>query len=229
MCPSAPKRWIGALVATSFTVVDRVNDKCKSEFSRLVLTTKKRIDMTVAARPFEASGSMGWSVVISILMIVAGILAIIVPPAAGIAVNIFVAWMLIFSAGSHFVYEWHNRKTSGIWWEILIGVIYAAVGVFLLLHPLVGLLSLTLALAIYLFIEAILEIFLAFQLRPLRGTGWLLFDGVVTFILGVLIFSTWPWSTEWAIGTLIGVSMLFSGISRLMMSLVAHRVAHELA
>jgi uncharacterized membrane protein HdeD (DUF308 family) len=86
-----------------------------------------------------------------------------------------------------------------------------------------GLLSLTLAIAIYLFVEALLEIFLSFQLRPLPGTGWVLFDGVVTLILGLMIWRTWPWSTEWAIGILVGVRMLFSGVSRLMLSLAARR------
>jgi uncharacterized membrane protein HdeD (DUF308 family) len=61
-------------------------------------------------------------------------------------------------------------------------------------------------------------------MRPLRGSGWLLLDGIVTLILGVLIWRTWPSSTEWVIGTLVGISMLFSGASRLAISLAARRV-----
>jgi uncharacterized membrane protein HdeD (DUF308 family) len=190
----------------------------------------RRKAMSAAATPLRIHrSSFGWSVAISIFLIIAGALAIVVPPVAGLAVNIFVAWMLIFSAGGHFVYAWHNRKASGIWWEVLIGVLHAVVGALLLVNPLVGLLSLTLALAIYLFVEALLEIFLSFQLRPLPGTGWLLFDGVVTLILALMIWRTWPSSTEWAIGILVGISMLFSGVSRLMMSLAARRLAHEFA
>lgn len=185
--------------------------------------------MSVAGRILGTRGSFGWSIVLSLLLIAAGILAIIVPPAAGLAVNIFVGWMLVFSAVGHLVYAWHNRKSSGIWWEVLLGLLYAAVGVFILTRPLIGLLSLTLAIAIYLFVEAALEVSLAFQLRPLPGTGWLLFDGAVTFIVGLMIFWTWPWSTEWAIGILVGVSMLFSGLSRLMISLTTRHVAHQLA
>jgi uncharacterized membrane protein HdeD (DUF308 family) len=185
--------------------------------------------MSAAAAPWVVRRSLGWSIGISIFLIVAGTLAIVVPPVAGLAVNLFVGWMLLFSAGGHFVYAWHNRKTPGVWWEVLIGVLYTAVGVFLLLNPLVGLLSLTLVLAVYLFVEGLLEIFFSFQLRPLPGTGWLLFDGVVTLVLSLMIWRTWPWSTEWAIGILVGVSMLFSGVSRLMLSLAARRGIHELA
>jgi uncharacterized membrane protein HdeD (DUF308 family) len=84
-----------------------------------------------------------------------------------------------------------------------------------------GLASLTLALSTYLLAEGVLELILSFRLRPMPGSGWLLFDGIVTLILGVMIWRTWPSSTEWVIGTLVGISMLFSEISRLMLSLTA--------
>jgi uncharacterized membrane protein HdeD (DUF308 family) len=89
--------------------------------------------------------------------------------------------------------------------------------------------SLTLAFAIYLFAEGVLELILSFRLRPMPGSNWLLFDGIITLILGVMIWRTWPSSTEWAIGTLVGISMIFSGISRLMLSLAARRLVAELA
>jgi uncharacterized membrane protein HdeD (DUF308 family) len=97
------------------------------------------------------------------------------------------------------------------------------------MHPVAGLVSLTIALAIYLFLEAILEFVLGFTLRPLPGTGWLIFDGVVTLILAIMIWRTWPTSAPWIIGTLVGISMLFSGISRLMLSLAARSVTTKLA
>ena len=89
--------------------------------------------------------------------------------------------------------------------------------------------SLTLAVAIYLFVESVLEFILAILLRPLSGSGWLFVDGIVTLILAVLIWRTWPSSTEWVLGTLVGISMLFSGITRLMISLAARRLVSALA
>jgi uncharacterized membrane protein HdeD (DUF308 family) len=82
---------------------------------------------------------------------------------------------------------------------------------------------------VYLVIEGVLEFVLAVRLRPLPGSGWLFVDGVVTLILSFLIWRTWPWSSEWAIGVLVGVSMLFSGITRLMISLAARRAVSALA
>jgi uncharacterized membrane protein HdeD (DUF308 family) len=173
--------------------------------------------------------SVGWSIGLSVLMIVAGILAIAVPQAAGIAVNILVGWLLVFSGAVHLVFAWHTRTTGGLLWELLVGMLYIGVGGYLLFHPVAGLASLTLALAIYLFVEGILELALGFGLRPVPGSGWLLLDGAITLILAVMIWRTWPSSTEWVIGTLIGISMLFSGISRLMLSMAARSLVAKAA
>src|SRR6266404_258491 len=173
--------------------------------------------------------SVGWSIGLSVLMILAGFLAIAVPQAAGIAVNLLVAWLLVFSGAAHLVFAWHTRTTGGILWELLVGILYVFVGCYLLFRPVVGLASLTLALAIYLFAEGVLELMLSWRLRPMPGSGWLLFDGIITLILAVMIWRTWPSSTEWVIGTLVGISMLFSGISRLMLSLAARRLVAKLA
>jgi len=173
--------------------------------------------------------TLGWSIFLSVLMIVAGMLAIIIPLIAGIAVTIFVGWLLVFSGIIHFAYAWHTRGAGGILWGLLLGVAYSCAGVYILLHPMQGMVSLTLALAIYLFVESILEFILAVRLRPLPGSGWLFVDGIVTLILAVLIWRTWPSSTEWVLGTLVGISMLFSGITRLMISLAARRLVSALA
>jgi uncharacterized membrane protein HdeD (DUF308 family) len=171
----------------------------------------------------------GWSIVISILMIVAGFLAIAVPQVAGIAINLLIGWLLVFSGVAHLVYAFHTHRGGGILWEVLLGILYVLLGGYLLIHPVAGLASLTLALAIYLFVEGILELVLGFHLRPAPGSGWVLFDALITLILAVMIWRTWPSSTEWVIGTLVGISMLFSGFSRLMLSLAARRLVPKAA
>lgn len=135
----------------------------------------------------------------------------------------------MFSGAAHLVFAWHTRTTGGMLWELLLGILYIFIGAYLLLHLVAGLASLTLALAIYLFAEGVLKLILSFRLRPMSGSRWLLFDGIITLILSVLIWRTWPSSTEWVIGTLVGISMLFSGISRLMLSLAARDLIAKLA
>lgn len=101
---------------------------------------------------------------------------------------------------------------------------YGVIGFYLLARPVAGLASLTFAVAIYLFIEGVLEFILSFQLRPAPGTGWLLVDGIITLVLALMIWSTWPSSAAWVIGTLVGISMFFSGATRLMLSLAVRRI-----
>jgi uncharacterized membrane protein HdeD (DUF308 family) len=163
----------------------------------------------------------GWSIALSVLLILAGICAIANPLAAGIAVTIFVGWLLIFSGCIHLVFAWYTRNTGGFFWELLIGILYIVIGVYVLMHLIGGLEALTIALAIYLLLEALLEFVLGFTIRPLPGSGWLVFDGILTLVLAVLIWRTWPSSKGWVLGLLVGVSMLFSGITRLALSLSA--------
>jgi uncharacterized membrane protein HdeD (DUF308 family) len=94
----------------------------------------------------------------------------------------------------------------------------------LLMHPLLGVASLTLLLASLFLIEGVLDIVLYAKTRPAQGSGWVLFDGLVTIVLAGLIWIHWPSSSAWAIGTLVGVSMIMSGVARVMMSLAVRRL-----
>ena len=164
-----------------------------------------------------------WSVVFSVFMIVAGILAIIVPSVAGIAVTAFVAWLLVLSGFLHFVYAWHAGGTAMIW-EVFLGIAYMAAGGYMFVNPTAGMASLSFALATYLLALSLLEWTLALRLRSMPGTGWLFVDGVIALILAIMIWRTWPSSSDWVLGVLVGVSMLFSGITRLIISLAARKL-----
>ncbi|HTV59470.1 MAG TPA: DUF308 domain-containing protein [Verrucomicrobiae bacterium] len=170
-----------------------------------------------------ARKATGWSIIVSIFLIIAGILAIGMPHEAGIAVNIFVGWILVFAAGAHFVYAWFTRGAGGVLLKFLIGLLYLVIAIYLLEHPARGLATLTLALAFYLLIEGVMEIILFLQHRKSGAAGWYLVDGIITLILGFLVWRTWPSSAEWVIGTLVGISLVFSGISRLMFSMVLRK------
>jgi len=161
-------------------------------------------------------------------MIAGGILAMLVPSVSGLAVAILLGWLLVLGGAVHLAYSWHSRHGGGFVLGVLLSIVYVVAGSYVLAHPLVGLKSLTIVVAACFFVGSILEIVLSFRLRPLHGSGWLLFDGVITFFLAILIWRTWPTSTLWLVGTLVGVNMLFSGFARLNISLAArHVMAHR--
>ena len=130
--------------------------------------------------------SVGWTIAISCLLILLGLFALFAPFFAGVVVEAVVAWLLIFGGGVHLWLAWHVRGAGAHIWEILIGFAYILAGVFLLFHPLVGLLSLTLVLAVYLFIKGVFELAMGLRIRPVPGGGWLLADAVISILLALL-------------------------------------------
>ena len=162
--------------------------------------------------------STTWSIVCSILMIVSGVLAIVIPSVAGLTVTVMLGWLLIFTGALHLGLAWRGQGAAAIVGEIVISVLYAVVGFYLLARPVAGLASLTIALSAYLVLKGILEGVVAFTLRPAPPSGWLMFDGILAVAIAAMIAAAWPASTTWAIGVLVGVSMISSGFTRLMIS-----------
>ena len=161
----------------------------------------------------------GWSMLWGILMFVCGILAISLPLASSIGIVIVLAWLILFAAICHLIFAFHSHSIGGVLWQVLLAVVYGIAAIYMLMNPLLGVLSLTLVLAVFLLFEGILELALYFRVRRVRHAGWVLFDGIVTLVLGILIWAQWPSSSVWVIGTLVGISLMFSGISRFMLSL----------
>jgi uncharacterized membrane protein HdeD (DUF308 family) len=167
-----------------------------------------------------AGFSKGWAVV----LIVLGFLALALPFEAGIAIAIAVAILVIAAGVIHLAGTLAARTTGAFFWRLLVGCAYLICGVYLLLHPRLNLLSLTLLLAALFFIEGIFHIITYFKLRPARGSGWILFDGIITVLIALMIWRSWPSSAIWAVGTLIGINLLMSGFTRLMYSSAIGRI-----
>jgi uncharacterized membrane protein HdeD (DUF308 family) len=171
----------------------------------------------------------GWSIVLGILMIIAGMIAIFAPLAAGVVVVYVVGWMAIFDGGAQIFYAFSGQEEKHRWWEALLGLIYILAGIYILMHPLGGLLAFTLLIACFLIVYAIFALILAFRMRPGAGWGWVLFDGLITLLLGVLIYIHWPGTSDWVIGTLIGISFIVSGVTRLMVSMAVRNLTSRVA
>jgi uncharacterized membrane protein HdeD (DUF308 family) len=180
--------------------------------------------MSLGAIRGIARESIGWSIGLSVLLILIGLFALAAPLLAGVAVTAWVAWLLILGGFGHLALAWHVRGAGAAVWETLIGLAYIAIGVFLLMHPLAGLVSLTLALGAYLLAKGIFELVMGLRLRPLPGSSWLVVDAIISLILAVVIWRHLPSTAGWVVGTLVGFAILFSGISRLALSLAARKV-----
>ncbi|HZV88599.1 MAG TPA: DUF308 domain-containing protein [Candidatus Binatus sp.] len=171
----------------------------------------------------------GWSIIMALVFILLGMMAIIEPGVAGVALAILVGWVLIFGGVAHLITAFSGGGAARVIWQVLIGLVYIVGGFYFLTHPLLALGTLTLLLGVMILMEAVFELVAYFRARDERGSGWLLVNALITLLLGGLIWLQWPSSSGWAIGTLVGVNLLMTGISRLMFGLAARKVANRLA
>lgn len=163
-----------------------------------------------------ASGS-GWQVAWGVLLILAGILAISMPGVAALATAIIFAWLLIFGGAFEIVYAIQTRHRDGFGWKLASGVLTLVLGIAILIVPVAGVASLALMVGAFLFAGGVTRTMLAFRLKPHSGWGWILFDGLLSIVVAILIAIGWPQSSLAFIGLLTGFSLIATGIWRIVL------------
>ncbi|HZW96496.1 MAG TPA: DUF308 domain-containing protein [Candidatus Eremiobacteraceae bacterium] len=163
------------------------------------------------------------SILWGVLLVILGIMAIGAPFLAAVAVNAVIAWLIIVAGIVHLVLAFHAHGAGSAIWRVLVGLAYLAFGGYMIVHPVLGVASLTLVLAALFVIEGVLNLMLYAKMRRLHGSSWALIDGIITLLVGVMIYMQWPSSSVWAIGILVGVSLMISGATRIGMTLALRR------
>lgn len=139
---------------------------------------------------------------------------------------IFFGWVLLIAGIIEAVQAFRHRHGGHLFLHVLNAVLSIIVGIMLVLSPLAGALVLTLLLAAYFTVAGIFRIVTAFAMR-IPGWGWLLFNGIVTLILGILIWTHWPASGLWIIGLFIGIDLIIVGWSQVMTAAAARALPKE--
>jgi uncharacterized membrane protein HdeD (DUF308 family) len=161
-----------------------------------------------------------------IVMMVLGLLAIAVPEVATLAITILIGWLFFVGGIFRTISVVQHRAMPGFAWSLLIAVLAILLGLILILRPIAGVLTLTIWLIVFFIIEGIAAIFLAIEhRRHLSSWGWVLLSGLVDLLLAYLIWDGWPSSAAWAIGLLVGINMVFVGLSLVMTALAARTMA----
>ncbi len=159
-----------------------------------------------------------WGVFMGVLTAILGVFLIAYPLATATVTTLLLGWVLIFVGIAQFVFALHSQTIGNFVLKVLLGLLYGIAGVALAFFPFAGVAALTVLLGILLLVHAGLATAIAFELRPVEGWGWFLFDAAATLLIGILILARWPSSSVWAIGTLVGVAVLMSGISRIVIA-----------
>ena len=177
----------------------------------------------------KAAKNSGRLVGLGVLTVIAGFLAIGSPMISGMGVSILIGIALVI-AGLARTFGAFSAGSFGQGALAFVGGILTFVaGVILTGRPGLGLATLTLLVGGYLVVDGISGAVLAFHVRPEKGWGWMLFSAVIGILLGFLLLREWPLSGVWAIGTLVGVNLLFTGFSLISVGSAARSLAKRVA
>jgi len=161
---------------------------------------------------------------LGIVLVILGVIAILTPALAGSAVVIVVGFILMLAGSASAVRGLQAATTTEKILGLLLGVIAALSGIAVVVNPLLGLSFLALLLAGYFAVEGMSKIILSLRYRPTRGWVWLLASGVLSVLLGALIWKQWPMSGLWAVGVLVGINLVSTGLALMTLTTTMRRI-----
>ncbi len=150
---------------------------------------------------------------LGIVLIALGVAAVLAPAVAGSALVIVIGFILLIAGIVLVVRELKAEASMEKTMGLTLGIITALAGLAVIGHPLFGLAFLTLLLVGYFVAEGVWKIVVSFRYKPATGWLWLLASGVLSLILGLLIWSQWPVSGLWAVGVLVGLNLVGTGLA----------------
>jgi uncharacterized membrane protein HdeD (DUF308 family) len=162
-------------------------------------------------------------IVLGIAMMLIGAVAIGSPFVTTVAAKILFGWLLLLSGILQIVVAFSTGRWGEFFLDLLFGALFVVAGIWLAFYPLTGILSLTLFLAIVFVAQGLIEVVNAFHMRPIAGWGWMFTAGVLALIVGLLILSKFPSSALWAIGALVGINFICTGLAYVLLALTAEK------
>ena len=179
----------------------------------------------VLAPHHEVKRASGFLVFLGIILTIFGLLSIGTPYVTGLTITFLIGILLIAGGVVRIALSFRAKSWGSGLLAGLLGLLTLVCGAYILARPAAGLSALTLLLAAYFLAEGFFQIFLAFNWKPIRGWGWTLFSGMISLLLGVLIWMQWPLSGVWAIGILVGVNLFMVGFSLMMLGFAGRGLA----
>ena len=173
----------------------------------------------------------GWRYLMGggILIAVLGIIAVFSPYVTGIVLSLLLGAILVAGGFVHVAHAFRSSHWTGALWQIVLALVYGVVGIALLANPVVGLTTLTILLIAFLLVEGVVELLMGFQIRPEPRWGWLVVSGAISLVLGGLLLLGFPSTAAWALGLLVGLSLLTTGISMMSVAYVGRQAMREMA
>jgi uncharacterized membrane protein HdeD (DUF308 family) len=154
-----------------------------------------------------------WKVLmtVGVLAILLGCVAILVPAVASVATAVFIGWILVIAGVFLTAGAFTAHSIGTVVLRLLWALLTVAVGLWLIVEPHNGTLTLTFVLGIYFLFMGLTRIAVAFAARGRQGAGLVGLSGVAGLLIGILVLAKFPSSADWAIGLLVGIDLIFAG------------------
>jgi uncharacterized membrane protein HdeD (DUF308 family) len=162
----------------------------------------------------------GWLLAFGIASIIVGAMAVGSSMVATLATVTFFGVLIFVSGVVNILGSFWARAWGGFFLHLLMGVLYLAAGFIMVEHPAEAAVVYTLLLAVFFFVGGLFRLFGSMMGR-FRNWGWMFFGGLVSVILGVMIWRQWPLSGLWVIGLFVGIDLLLHGWNWVMLALAA--------
>jgi uncharacterized membrane protein HdeD (DUF308 family) len=180
---------------------------------------------TTVGVPIERRAGWKYLMAAGVLIAVIGVLAILSPLVSGIALSILLGALLVVGGVIHVAHAFSAGGWGGALWQVVLAIVYVLAGIALLANPVLGLTTLTILLIAYFLIEGAVEVVMGFRMRPERRWAWVVVSGVVSVLLAVFLWLGFPSTALWAVGFIVGISLLSTGISLIAVAMVERQAA----
>jgi uncharacterized membrane protein HdeD (DUF308 family) len=164
-----------------------------------------------------------WFALLGAALLILGLAALSYSVLATVATALVFGYFLLAAGVFYLVGAFFTRGWGGFFLSLLAGVLHLAAGFIVLNHPLEALVVYTLLMAVFFFVEGLFRIVAALAGR-FHHWGWVLLNGVITLLLGVLIWRQWPWSGLYVVGLFVGINLIISGANYIALGLTARRL-----
>jgi uncharacterized membrane protein HdeD (DUF308 family) len=179
--------------------------------------------MNESAQELKKASNRG--MIWGILTIIFGFLAIGAPVVSGVAVTLMIGIALLAAGVSMLIFAFQAPSLGKILLKLLFAGLTVLVGISVLTQPGIALVNLTLLLGIFFVVDGFFSFIVAWNVKPEKGWGWLVFNALVTVVLGIMILKGWPQASLFVIGILVGIRLIFAGVTMLTLGTAGRRVA----
>ena len=158
-----------------------------------------------------------WFLALGIVLILLGTIALVIMPAATLATVIVLGWLMAFSGLFEAIHAFQVRVWRGVLLHLVAGLLGIVLGLLIVTHPVAGALAWTMLIASFFLVVGTFRLVAAIRMK-FPNWGWAAFDGAITLLLGILLWTDWPWSGLWFLGLSIGISLILRGWAHVMLA-----------